>query len=71
MAGTPMVSDAACCDALEYHRTLTCPQHTDPFECPDVVITRLSNGSHGLPIHDGGASFIEIEYCPWCGTPLA
>jgi hypothetical protein len=24
----------------------------------------------GLPIHDGGSSFIKINFCPWCGKKL-
>ncbi|HTF81366.1 MAG TPA: hypothetical protein VL947_06570 [Cytophagales bacterium] len=25
---------------------------------------------YGLPIHDGGTSYISIQYCPWCGKLL-
>ena len=25
---------------------------------------------YGIPVHDGGTSFILIEYCPWCGKEL-
>ena len=25
---------------------------------------------YGVPIRDGGSSFLEIEYCPWCGCRL-
>ena len=24
----------------------------------------------GININDGGTSYIMINYCPWCGTPL-
>ena len=37
----------------------------------DSVITHYRNGKiFGIPIHDGGSSFIKINYCPWCGTKL-
>lgn len=34
----------------------------------DCVITyyRKENVC-GIPIHDGGNSFIQINFCPWCG----
>lgn len=25
---------------------------------------------YGLEVSDGGSSFIEIGYCPWCGKKL-
>jgi hypothetical protein len=25
---------------------------------------------YGIPILDGGSSFQEIAYCPWCGRKL-
>jgi len=25
---------------------------------------------YGLPVHDGGNSFIKISYCPWCSAKL-
>lgn len=25
---------------------------------------------YGLPIYDGGSSYLLIKYCPWCGTRL-
>ena len=25
---------------------------------------------YGVPIRDGGSSFLEMEYCPWCGKKL-
>jgi len=24
-------------------------------------------GRYGIIIHDGGGSFYEINFCPWCG----
>jgi hypothetical protein len=37
----------------------------------DSVITYCkSQKSFGIPIHDGGSSFIRIKYCPWCAKKL-
>ena len=36
----------------------------------DIIINKWSDGTYGIPIHDGGSSIIEIKYCPWCGETL-
>ncbi|MEQ6124647.1 hypothetical protein AAON49_10630 [Pseudotenacibaculum sp. MALMAid0570] len=36
----------------------------------DVVMNKWEDGTFGIPIHDGGTSVIEINFCPWCGTNL-
>lgn len=36
----------------------------------DVIINQWKDGTFGIPIHDGGSSIIEINFCPWCGTNL-
>jgi hypothetical protein len=36
----------------------------------DIVMNRSRDGVYGIPIHDGGTSFIEINNCPWCGARL-
>lgn len=40
------------------------------YDDPDVVINKWDNNTFGIPIHDGGASIIEINFCPWCGENL-
>lgn len=57
------------CTYLANHSKFDCKEHADPYECPDVIIVKTSLG-YGIPIHDGGASFISINYCPWCGIKL-
>jgi len=48
-----------------------CDQHPDPFDCADRVVYFAENlREYGLVIHDGGASYIAIAYCPWCATRL-
>jgi hypothetical protein len=58
------------CVHLAYYSLLDCPDHTDPWDCPDVLVVKLRNG-FGLPIRDGGCSYVRITHCPWCGKPLA
>ena len=36
----------------------------------DIILRKWDNGSIGIPIHDGGTSLIEINYCPFCGCDL-
>ena len=50
--------------------TNRCPEHSDPFDCPDALICYSAEGGYGLIVHDGGQSFIAIGYCPWCGAKI-
>jgi len=46
-------------------------QHMNSLQCPDNIIFYSAKfNEYGINIHDGGSSFIEISYCPWCGTKL-
>jgi hypothetical protein len=43
----------------------------DPFECADaIVVYNEVFDEYGIPVHDGGASYVLIEHCPWCGEKL-
>lgn len=54
-----------------YHLNFKCDIHKDAFECPDNIIYHSKKlDTTGIIIHDGGTSFIEINYCPWCGKNL-
>jgi hypothetical protein len=57
------------CIHIAYRSTVTCEDHKDPWECPDMTIVKTSDG-YGLPVRDGGSSFIQINNCPWCGIKL-
>jgi hypothetical protein len=59
-----------CCDDLRYHVLYRCPQHHDPYDCPDNTVVWVPAGYFGLPIHDGGSSHVVIRFCPWCGARL-
>jgi hypothetical protein len=60
---------------MEEHATRECSNeggvHADRLDCPDTVIHHYNSGHVGIPIHDGGHSFIVVHYCPWCGASLA
>ncbi len=57
-----------CCESMKYHIEYKCDIHKDLFECPDKIINYSKKQNiYGIIIHDGGNSFIEIEFCPWCG----
>ncbi len=57
-----------CCVHMKSVIETECGAH-NTHECPDMVIIRTFHG-FGLPIKDGGSSFIEIAYCPFCGVKL-
>jgi len=48
-----------------------CKQHPEGWDCPDALVVHLPSGYYGLIVHDGGASSIIINFCPWCGADLA
>lgn len=60
-----------CCASMVKALEFDCTQHADPFECADalVVYNEVMN-EYGLIIHDGTASYLLIDHCPWCGTRL-
>ena len=65
------MSENKCCDTMQYHSTNHCSIHKTPFECPDwLIIHDEADDIYGIVIHDGGQSFVKIEYCPWCGKKL-
>jgi hypothetical protein len=50
--------------------TNRCPEHSDPFDCPDALICFSAERGYGLIIHYCGRSFIGIAFCPWCGARI-
>ena len=60
-----------CCDAMTAQLMQRCDVHTDPADCPDVLVSYHEKfDSYRLWIHDGGASVLSISHCPWCGSAL-
>lgn len=60
-----------CCETMEAQLAWFCDQHSDPNDCPDCIVRYYPRKRcYGIPIHDGGSSYIVIQYCPWCGAKL-
>ena len=57
------------CVHIAYHSLHKCDVHTSPWDCPDTTLV-ISEEHYGIPIRDGGESYIRIDYCPWCGVSL-
>ena len=57
-----------CCEPMRHHSTLSCTVHASAQECPDVLVTWSNQHGPGLPVRDGGSSFVGIKFCPWCGA---
>lgn len=56
---------------MEKRVEFVCVEHLSPFECADNLIYYSHTfDEYGLIIHDGGSSFITIDFCPFCGTKL-
>jgi hypothetical protein len=60
-----------CCKEMDAALTCVCDQHANPFDCGDqlLVFNDLFE-EYGLIVHDGGASYVCIAYCPWCAARL-
>lgn len=41
-----------------------------PNDVDSVIKYVAAFDEYGIQIHDGGSSFIQIDYCPWCGAKL-
>lgn len=66
-----MPEAGACCKSMHAALSFACDQHKDPFECADaVMIYNEIFDEYGIPVHDGGPSYVVIAHCPWCGTKL-
>jgi hypothetical protein len=60
-----------CCEDMDYYVNLKCNIHENPSDCPDkLIIFDNKNNQYGLIIHDGGTSWIGIDFCPWCAAKL-
>lgn len=60
-----------CCEQMVESLKFDCSQHADAFECPDTLVYYSDRfDEYGLIVHDGGASYVSISHCPWCGDKL-
>lgn len=60
-----------CCDDFEEYIDRTCGANDEctVYDCPDCILMSTRSG-YGIPVHDGGTSFVSIQFCPWCGADL-
>lgn len=62
---------AYCCEMMKNNSEFSCKSCKNEFDCPDTLIYHSKkNKEIGIIIHDGGSSYLKINYCPWCGTRL-
>lgn len=67
----PTATVMHCCDEMAAALEFPCEQHSDPFECPDTVLVYHELfEEYGIPIRDGGVSYLVISHCPFCGIKL-
>jgi hypothetical protein len=60
-----------CCEEMDYHANLNCDIHENPYDCLGKIILFIEKeNDYGLIIHNGGSSYIKIDFCPWCGSNL-
>ncbi|MEU6702305.1 DUF6980 family protein [Streptomyces wuyuanensis] len=69
--GHEEASKAHCCETMRHHVAWDCDVHVDPYACPDALVHFMPRyQEYGLLIHDGGSSYVELLFCPWCGARL-
>ena len=66
-----------CCLSMRYHLIEQLKERqavsADPeyINYDSVIVFDKSQDVYGIPIHDGGSSYIRIRFCPWCGNSLS
>ena len=65
------MEDLFCCDSMKENTLRSSGDDVD-FRCSDkpVYYDEIFN-EYGLIVHDGGQSYIMINFCPWCGKKLS
>ena len=60
-----------CCDSMKRNVEHRCDVHTSAFDCLDALLYYSEVvDEYGIIYHDGGSSYQEIFYCPWCRAKL-
>ena len=54
-----------CCSTMHEQLNYSCDEHKN--QCPDVIISKSSDGKYFL--HAKNADYIA-NFCPWCGKSL-
>jgi hypothetical protein len=67
----PTPSASHCCEEMVAALEFACDQHDDPFDCPDTMLVYHEPfEEYGIPVRDGGPSYLVISNCPFCGARL-
>lgn len=67
----PTAEVRPCCEPMRHALDFACEEHADPFACADgIIVYSEVFDEYGLPVHDGGTSYVLIDNCPWCGGRL-
>lgn len=59
-----------CCESMEYFCGPVTENAADCSLSDAIMIYIDKFDEYGIIVHDGGESFIGIQYCPWCGKKL-
>lgn len=60
-----------CCKDMEYFLNYRCSIRSDRYKCPDCTFDfNAENNIYGIIVHGEGQSYIQINFCPWCGKKL-
>lgn len=65
-----------CCLEMQYHLIEFYKEKQELIDNPDyvnydsIIMFDKTSNLFGIPIHDGGSSYIKINFCPWCGKSL-
>jgi hypothetical protein len=53
-----------CCEQMKNNIT------TSSVTPDDLIVYSQKFDEYGIPVRDGGHSYVCIDYCPWCGMQL-
>lgn len=60
-----------CCKKMAAALRHDCKDHETPWDCSDTsLVYHEPFNEYGVPIRDGGMSYLIIDHCPWCGKRL-
>jgi len=59
-----------CCESMKIQIEQTLNNKDSYLSVDNLIYYSDIFNEYGLIIHDGGESYLKIDYCPWCGTKL-
>jgi hypothetical protein len=65
------MKNESCCKQMSDIINYVCSEHGAKGCCADKLVCYDETfNEYGIIIHDGGMSYILINFCPWCGSKL-